>query len=291
MALEDGDYSGAFGGGGFSDFLDPAMGRILAENPEALINHFAAAGIPPPGPQFAENFAPRFDSAYPPPITDASPAPMIPPSGSIGGPSPYEQPASAYGPQSPERNIWDSIISGMQKSQAAGERATTGQPPLQPGKAPDRVPQGEPGRVPPTALGQSDVGVTTGPNPVAPLVAPQAAAPEDNTEGPYTPSTQYATVAGGTGEPGGETAALPARDPRKAAAEDTKDSALAKTVSALAGVKAPPAPPQPQLRPFAGDRAAAIPATSPIAALLAGVLAGSPGAAQQLRLAQAVGGR
>lgn len=282
MALEDGDYGGTFGG--FSDFLDPAMGRILAENPEALINHFADAGIPPPGPQFAENFAPRFDASFPPAQTDA--APMIPASGSVGGPSPYEQPASAYGSQSPQRSIWDSIMSGVAKSQAAGAAAAAA-PPV-PAKVQDRVAPGEPGRVPPSALNQN----TAVPDTLAPLVVPQQplAAEPDTSEGSYTPSTQYATVAGGTGEPGGDTAALPQSDPRKAAA-DTKSSDLAKTVSALAGIKAPPAPPQPQLRPFAGERAAAIPATSPIAALLAGVLAGSPGAAAQLRLAQAVGGK
>lgn len=283
MALEDGDYGGAMGG--FSDFLDPAMGRVLAENPEALINHFAAAGIPPPGPQFAENFAPRSDAAFPSqgvvgdqniygPAAAAKTAtsefPLVP--GTEGVPSYQGTPSPGTPSLSQRIEAWGTrqVPQGTEASPTSPKRI-----PTESIKAPDRVAPSEPGPVPPEARG----------GPVA----------DETTPGPtMVPYTVAPGAPGVSADVGGETnrtAALPSRDPRKPAPPEEAKADAAKLVSALAGVKAPPAPPQPVLRPFAGERPAAIPATSPIAALLASVLAGSPGAAQQLRLAQAVGGR
>ena len=296
MALED--YGDTFNP---NQFLDPALGQMLAQNPEDLIPHFAAAGIPPPGPQFAENFGPRFDAASPPAIgatnTMVPESPLVPQSGTIGDQNQYAPPPGAPpAAPPPSGSIMDSIRRGYEKATAPpGSGPNRYLPPTAPvplpqpapgsrPKIPDRVPEGERGRVPPTALGQSE--------PAAPLV-PQAAAPDSDISDPgYRRGYQTAEVAGATGEPTGRTAAVPAEDPRRAAAtEETTADKAKKAVGALSGVRMPPPPPQPQLRPFAGERPVAQPANNALIALLSQAIQGHPGAAQQLRLLQSVGGK
>lgn len=315
MALSDGDYGGAFGP--FDNSFDPALAMAMQNNPEALIPHLAAAGVPPPGPQFAENFAPRFDAAFPPAITGdtgaPSPAPLIPNSGVIGDQSIYAQPPGTPGgpatqpidpatglakpptPPAGPPGIWDRIMSGANKSFEAGEKARTSPAPRAtptPSKPQDRVEPSGPGRVPPTALGKSE----------PPTTAPTAKAEEPDTSKDdridpdtgksYSPGYKTATVAGTSGGDD-TTTATPASDPRKATAgtDSAAVAALGKAVSGLSGVRAPPAPPQPQLRPYAGERPNPMPQHDALVSLLSQAISGGAQGAQALRLLQAVGGK
>jgi hypothetical protein len=273
---------------------------VLAQNPEALIPHLAAAGVPVPPQQPPQQLAdasggvygaaPTFDDRF---GAATGQAPMIPSSGSIGGPSPYEQPASA-GASTPEPHLSASDVTGRAKDYYSSQfpllsgllskgmenvmnygRTGTG---ANAPKDQARVAPSEPGRVPPSALG-----VTTGPQQA------QAAEPatDDNrvADEPYTPSYKTASVEGG-----GETA-TPASDPRKAAAATDTKPALGRALSAFSGVKAPPAPAQPQVRPFT-ERPANFPTSSPIAAALAEMMSGKPNPnLNALRLLAATGGR
>jgi hypothetical protein len=308
MAYE-GDGFGADSGFGMSDIFgpfsnfDPAMGRIMAQNPEALIPHLAAAGVPippqqEPQPSFQDRFGAADPSSRPPSAT-----PFIPSSGSLGGESPYAQPATGFAPEAPPsgpdpgygklgQQIWDRF--GPNSPMTApptmppltGAEGTAYNPSLS-GKTQDRVEPSGPGRVPPTAL-HDMTGVTTGPN-QAPLVAPSAQAEEDNrvANEPYTPSPRLASVEGG-----GSTA-TPTSDPRKAAAtEDSKkDDTMKRALGAFSGVKAPPAPAQPQVRPFM-ERPPSFPTSSPIIAALSEMMSGKPSPSlNALRLLAATGGK
>ena len=318
MALSDGDYGGAFGP--FDNSFDPALAMAMQNNPEALIPHLAAAGVPPPGPQFAENFAPRFDAAFPPAITGdtgaPSPAPLIPNSGVIGDQSIYAQPPGTPGgpatrpidpatglakppaPPAGPPGIWDRIMSGANKAIDAGEKARTSPAPRAapaPSKPQDRIEPSGPGRVPPTALGKSEPPVTAPTAPTAKAEEPDTSKDDridPDTGKPYVPGYKTATVAGTSGG-GDTTTATPSSDPRKAVAgtDSAAVTALGKAVSGLSGVRAPPAPPQPQLRPYAGERPNPMPQHDALVSLLSQAISGGAQGAQALRLLQAVGGK
>lgn len=286
--------------GDTSAMFSPAMGRIMQDDPDAAAEYLASLGVHPQqfqqvaqttgGDTATDAPAPGYNSLYPP-----SPQTFIPSSGDISRPEddPYRQPAVTPGMKKGQvdpklsagqifgrakdfySNVWDKAVAAsapdpnsplnVQKLFGTGGSAKP-KPEKPTSKADDRVPESKPGRVPPEALNDK--------------VADE----------PYTPSTKYATVEGGDNKP------LPASDPRK-----VPDTATTEEVSAakkkkeeamnwLAGVRAPPAPPTPQLRPETG-RAGAFPDKSPIVALLAGVLAGQAPGPELLRLAQAVGGK
>lgn len=322
MALSDGDYSGAFGP--FGQF-DPAMARVMQNDPEALIPYLAASGQRPPGPEFAENFAPRFDASFPGSPQTPTAQDFIPPSGTVGDQNIYAQPPGTPGGPAtkpmrdqnkppPEQhlstsdvlsraqNYYTPLIPQPLKDAAASVGSLFTQPPnrdsplniqnyLKPDtgkKADDRVAEGKPGRVDPNALGKND-GVTTGPNPPdngrvadTEVEPPPRASVVDSEGNPVTEGGRDKQVALPTSAPGKASASTDA---------DTFRANLAKGLSGLSGVRMPPAPPQPQLRPFAGERPNAMPSHDALVALLSQAISGGPQGTQALRLLQAVGGK
>lgn len=102
------DFSNVFGP--FGPALDPAMGRILSTNPEALIPFFAAQGISPPkdptklaslggGTPDAAGGQPPLEAGYPeqpqPPVTSTPPPAADAIRGYRPEPSPTEQPPAS----------------------------------------------------------------------------------------------------------------------------------------------------------------------------------------------------
>lgn len=237
MAL--GDFDSVFGP--FGNVFDPAMGRVMASNPEALIPHFVSAGIAPPSGTLAGSESPYAQPNQPPMF----PPPAVPPrpgTPSAGGVFQEMFPGPKGG--------WFPPAGGI-------EAAPT--EPMAPsgGTSSDYYDLPGGGTTPATAP------ATTEPTPAPGIPLP-----------PERPSTTEATAKGGAAKPQG-------------------GDATKKLVDALTGVKAPPAPAQPQLRPHS-ERGGAAPQGNPIASYLAQILGGGGGgaeAARALRLYQAVGGR
>jgi hypothetical protein len=251
MAL--GDYNSVFGP--FGNVFDPAMGRVMATNPEALIPQFVQQGIAPP-------------------VQTASLA------GLTGGNAPTASDISSE-----------------------GALPSANPPPVFPSPA---VPP-RPGT--PSATGvMEDIGKLRLPTPLG-LEPSAAASAESMAPGASAPSDFYDLPGGGmnaTATPPTESPTPGFDVPLPRPRPDTEEQAAkggggggakgasdaAKTLAAaLTGIKAPPAPPQPQLRPHSEKGGAAMQG-NPIASLLAQYLSGAAGptGAQALRLGQTVGG-
>lgn len=220
------------GGGGF---YDPALGNILATNPELLIPQWAAAGIRPP-----QSMTPEGELL-----------PGMQESGvTFSTPGATQTPAPATAPHDIVRQML-----GFPPANAAPAAAAP--MPAWPGMSPLPTPQPEP---------VTDFGIRPG----FPLVA---GAPGG------------APAYGGAGsEPQTQTSGPIAKEP----ADATKASGLAR---ALSGVKAPPAPAVQKIDSPRIPGASALPAQSPIVAMLAQALASSRQVPDLLRLGQTIPGR
>lgn len=241
----DSNFDSVFGAGDPTS-MSPALGRLLAQNPESIIPQLVALGVEPPqGP------LPTYEGATP--TESIPPSEPLPPGSTPGMPQLSTPAKPNYGEMQPKIDAAKNFFGGLLSPAASA-------PP----------PQMAPGANAPADW--YDV----------PLLAPSATAGQAPAA---SPSLSEATGAGG-GVP------TPRADPRKAAGGTTEASAKGAgkgLLDALSGIKAPPAPPTPVLRPETG-RGGAFPQNSPIAALLAAFMAG--GKAEQpnvLRLGQAIG--
>lgn len=303
-----------------SEFLSPAMGRVMIESPESLIPLFVKMGLRPQEFEQMTQTAALGDALAAPP---ALPPPANIPTTALPPPEPVPQwpeetpytpppepppdvPTETYPPSETMPGPADALT----PTYAQPGMPTFSRPERQPGVPQWRAdplgylsekydeylrPAG--GEAAPMGVGERPgTPPTTTEGAARAAGAPEAAAAPPMTVG--TPWNTYGKLgglyplavpsapAGGT-RAGVAGRALPGGDARNkgpASAEETK-----KISDALSGVRAPPAPPTPRLHPEVG-RAGAFPQGSPIASFLASVLSGQASGPELIRLLQAVPG-
>lgn len=263
----DSDFSSIFGGMTSPMGASPSMGRLLQQTPEAIIPALIAAGVEPPQDQSAEPEG-QLHSAPPIPMMPGAQPPAMPPTTDPLLPQSTPLLGQAYPPM-PQ-------FSGpptTPRVPTMGEFFHPAAPPVVPSAAPN------PNAPEPMAPG-ANAPADWYDSPPAEQPAPGIPLPPSR---PDNLGTAVSAKSGGGG--GGKAAGS------KAATDD----AAKKLTDALSGVRAPAAPPQPQLRPEvarAGSSGGGN-QNNPLVALLTALLAGGggQGGAAPYRLNQAVGGK
>lgn len=279
----DSDFSSIFGTPSPMG-ASPSMGRLLSHNPEAIIPALIAAGVEPPdnqepmGPLHSAPPIPMMPGAQAPAEPSTTPS-LVPPSVPMAGQptpglpafstdavSPYptgpiENPGGAppagkpnYGPMQERIDYVKSLLGGFGLGSPQAGAAPSG-PPMAPGAN--------------TPTDWYDVPQTEQLAPGVPLPPPR-------------PANLGEAVAGKDGS-GSKAAAKPS----------SASEAAKKLTDALSGVRAPAAPPQPQLRPEVARAGSSGGQGNNLAQLLAILLGGgrSEGGSGPYRLSQAVGGK
>lgn len=287
----DSDFSSIFGGMGPMG-ASPALGRLLQQKPEALLPTLIASGIEPPPDQSAEPTG-QLHSAPPIPMMPGAQAPVAPPTT-----DPLVPPSIPMAGQ-PVPGLPEFSTNAIPQYPASPLEVPGG---VSPSGKPNYGPMQERIDYVKNLLG--GFGLPVGP-PTTTAASPQPMAPGANTPSDWYDSPQQEQPApgiplpparpqnlgesvsakGGGGKGGG----------KAAGSKEAVGDAAKKLTDALSGVRAPAAPPQPQLRPEVARAGAAGGGSqnNPLVTLLTALLAGGGGQGGNApyRLNQAVGGK